>query len=162
MWNTQQNICDYFSFIRIPVNLVLQDFIGNDITFHSIGVKCSYNMIVLYLLSNCVNRLQTHKTMLKIQYHHFKCVLTYIQFKGPFCDSEMIFLWNCSEDIDKISLFPNFQSIRRLCLRVTHILLYCSCCIGHTMLGIFHIDIINSQFSDYFTKQMDLQKLFCT
>ena len=51
--------------------------------------------------------------------------------KGPFHDFEMLFLWHCSVDIDKISWCSNFQSIRRLRLRVMHVLLYCTCCIGH-------------------------------
>ncbi len=28
--------------------------------------------------------------------------------KGPFCDNNMLFLWNTSADKDNISLFPNF------------------------------------------------------
>ncbi len=43
----------------------------------------------------------------------------------------ILLLWHCSVDIDKISLCPNFQSIRRLRLRLMHVLLYCTCCIGH-------------------------------
>ncbi len=37
-------------------------------------------------------------------------------FKGPFCDPSMIFLWHTSYsvDVDKLNLFPNFQSILRL------------------------------------------------
>ena len=45
---------------------------------------------------------------------------------GPFCicNPNMTFLWHSSVDIDKISLFPNFQSILSFRLRVMHVWLY--------------------------------------
>ncbi len=57
----------------------------------------------------------------------------FYSIKSPFCDYEMLFLCHCSLDIDKISLFPNFQSIRRLRLKVMHVLLCCTGCIGHNV-----------------------------
>ena len=48
---------------------------------------------------------------------YFSCELKSKNVKGPFCDLEMLFLWHCSVDIDKISLRPNCHSNRRLRLR---------------------------------------------
>ena len=44
--------------------------------------------------------------------------------KGPFCNPNMLFLWHSSVNIDKISWFPNFQSILSFHLWVMHVLLY--------------------------------------
>ena len=41
-------------------------------------------------------------------------------FKGIFSDSNNIFLWNESEDINKKILNPKFQFIPILCFQVTH------------------------------------------
>ncbi len=68
--------------------------------------------------------------------------------KGPFRDLEMLSLRRCSADIE-ISLCPNFQSIRKLRLRVIHVLLYYTCCISHYVVY-FHVDIINNQFRRLF------------
>ncbi len=56
---------------------------------------------------------------------------------------------------------PNFQSIWRLHLRVVHVLRFIvlHLCTGHYA-GFFHVNIINSQFVDYFLKQMNLQEIF--
>ncbi len=42
------------------------------------------------------------------------CECEDLLFKGPFCNPNMLFLWHKSIDRDKISVFPNFQSIPRL------------------------------------------------
>ncbi len=81
--------------------------------------------------------------------HYIKC---------PFCDPNMLIVWNSSVDIDKISLFPNFQSILRLRLWVTHVLLYHT--VAQTnMHGIYYVDIINRQL---FCQTDLLQEIFCT
>ena len=47
-------------------------------------------------------------------------LLLSLKFKGIFSDSNNIFLWYESEDINKTSLFPKFQSIPILRFQVMH------------------------------------------
>ena len=70
-----------------------------------------------------------------------------VTFKGPFCNPNMLFLWYSSVDrpIDKISWFPNFQTILRLCWRwVMHVLLYRL--VVQVTVGNYYVDIKNRQF----------------
>ncbi len=82
---------------------------------------------VLILKKNKNNK--QYRPLMTVSNHHGS-MCTH-SLKGPFHDSEMIFLWHCSEGRDKTSLFPNFQSIRRLCFRVMQFSLCCTYCIGH-------------------------------
>ncbi len=42
--------------------------------------------------------------------------------KNPFCDPNMLLLWCSSVDVDKLSLFTNFQSIQMSRLWIMHVL----------------------------------------
>ncbi len=46
--------------------------------------------------------------------------------KVAFCDPCMLLWWHSSGDLDKISLYSNFQSILRFVFVIMHVLLYCS------------------------------------
>ncbi len=83
--------------------------------------------------------------------------------KGPFCDPSVLILWHNSVDIDKISLFPNFQSIQfwvclcELCMFQVITVSYCAQAI---MRGIYYANIINQQIADYFPNNSICRKHF--
>ena len=69
----------------------------------------------------------------------------------------MLFLCHSLVHVDKISLFPNFQSDSK----VSFVMYVCFTASYCHYVGNYYVDIINRQFG-LFTKQMNLQELFHT